>query len=127
MNTLTSRLILAGVLSTLTLISGVAVSKAGRPLNAALFNLHKLIALATVVLIVLLVKGLYSTAEGKAFLDITVMVLAGVLFLALGVTGGMLSFEKEWPGVVHTVHQVVPLLSLAFSAVTIYLFARSGV
>jgi len=126
METMTTKLIATGVLGGLTLISGVLVTKAGRPLNAVLFNLHKMIAVTAVALIIISVVQLYKAGEAKAIIELGMIILTGILFAALVATGGMLSFEREWPDVVLKVHQILPLLSLAVSVVCAILLIRSS-
>jgi len=126
MDTISTKLIAAGILGILTLISGVVLSNSGRPLNGLFFNLHKLIAVATVALISISVVQLLKAGDTRALMEFGAIILTGLLFVALVATGGMLSFEREWPGFVLKIHQVVPLLSLAFSALSVYLLIRSN-
>jgi hypothetical protein len=123
---LTTKLIAAGILGILTLISGVAVTKAGRPLNPIFFNLHKMIAVVMIVLIVISVVQLYKAGETQNAIVVGLTALAGLLLLGLVATGGMLSFEKVWPSFVLGIHKLVPLLALGFSALTIFLMFRSN-
>jgi hypothetical protein len=125
MESLFTKLISAGVLGIITLITGVLLSNAGRPLNAVLFNLHKIISVATVVLIIVFVIQLYKAGETKTMLEIGMIILTILFFIALVATGGMLSFEREWPAIVLKIHQVLPLVSLAFSAISSYMLIRS--
>jgi hypothetical protein len=124
METITTKLIIAGILGILTLISGVVLSNTGRPLNSVIFNLHKLIAVAMIVLIVISVVQLAKAGETKALIELIAIVITGALFLALVATGGMLSFERQWPALVLKIHQIVPLLSLASAALTVFLLSR---
>ena len=125
MNTLTTKLIVAGVLFLFTLISGVIVSRSGRPLNIWLVSVHKLIAIGVVVLIGIAVNQMYKTTDGKAFIELCAMIITGVLFLALIATGALLTREEmQLPELVVKIHQVAPFLSLAFSAITVYLLVR---
>jgi hypothetical protein len=127
MNAIGSKPIIAGALFLFTLISGVIVSRSGRPFSVGLVTLHKLIAVATVVLIGIAVNQLYRTAGGKVFLQVSVMIISGILFLALIATGALLTREEmQLPKVVLRIHQVAPLLSLLSSTVTVYLLARGN-
>lgn len=125
MESLSTKLISAGVLGIITLISGVVLSNTGRPLNTILFNLHKIISVATIVLIIVFVIQLYKAGETKTMLEIGMIILTILFFVALVATGGMLSFEREWPAIVLKIHQVLPLVSLTFSAISSYLLIRS--
>jgi len=125
MNALTTKLIVAGALFLVTLISGVMVSRSGKPLSIGLVTIHKLIAVGTVVLIGVAVNQLYKTADGKVFLEISLMVVSGILFLALIATGALLTREEmQLPELVLNIHKVAPLLVLVSSALTVYLLAR---
>ena len=126
METITSKLIAAGILAVLTLISGMIVSRAGKPQNIWLVTIHKLIAIGTVVLIVMVVNQLYKTADEKMFVTISIMVISAVLFLTLIATGAFLTREEmELPAFVLKLHQVVPLLALASSSLTLYLLLQN--
>lgn len=125
MNALITKLIVAGALFLVTLISGVIVSRSGKPLSIGLVTIHKLIAVGTVVLIGVAVNQLYKTADGKVFLEISLMVVSGILFLALIATGALLTREEmQLPELVLNIHKVAPLLALVSSALTVYLLAR---
>lgn len=127
MHTITSKLIATGILFLLTLISGMIVSRSGRPLNVGLVTIHKLIAVGTIVLIGMAVNQLYKTVDGKVFVEVSVMVISGILFLALIATGALLTREEmQLPELVVKVHQVAPLLALVSSTVTIYLLVSGN-
>lgn len=123
MNTLTAKLIAAGTLFLFTLISGVIVSHSGRPLSVALVTVHKLIAVATVVLFGMAVNQLVKTGDAKVLVDLSVVAFAGVLFVSLVVTGALLTREMQLPEAILKVHQVAPLLALVASTASIYLLA----
>lgn len=126
MDTITSKLVVAGILFLFTLISGVIVSHSSRPLNIGLVTLHKLIAVGAVVLIGMAVNQLYRTVDGKLFFELSAMIISGILFLALIATGALLTREEmQLPEVVLKIHQVAPLLALATSTITIFLLIRS--
>ncbi len=125
MDTITSKLIVAGILFLLTLISGMIVSRSGRPLSIGLVTLHKLIAVSTVVLIGIALNQLYKTADGKVIIEMGITLIAGICFLALIATGALLTREEmQLPEVVLKIHQVAPLLALASSTITLFLLAR---
>jgi hypothetical protein len=126
MNTITTKLIVSGILFLFTLISGVIVSHSGRPLSVGLVTIHKLIAVATVVLIGMAVNQLYKTGDGKVFIELSVTVITAVLFLALVATGALLTRDIQLPEAILKVHQVVPLLALVSSTTTVYLWARGN-
>jgi len=127
MDTLTTKLIVAGALFLFTLISGVIVSRSGKPLSIGLVTVHKLIAIGMVVLIGIAINQLYKTTDGKVIVEICLIVISGILFLALIATGALLTREEmQLPEIVLTIHKVVPLLALVSSTITVYLLARGN-
>jgi len=125
MNTIISRFVIAGVLFLFTLISGVWLSQSGKPLNMAIVTVHKLIALATVIVISVNIYHLYRALEFRTFIELVVIAVTGLLIIALFISGAFLSLGKSLPEAILRVHQVVPLLTLASSAMTIYLLVSS--
>jgi hypothetical protein len=124
METITGKLIAAGILFLLTLISGVIVSHSGRPLGVGLVTLHKLIAVGTIIITGMVVYQLYKTTDGKLFVELGTIVIAAILFLALIATGALLTREEmQLPELVLKIHQVAPLLALAFSTFSVYLLS----
>jgi hypothetical protein len=125
MEAVTPKLIVAGILFLLTLISGLIVSNSGRPLNAGLITVHKLIALGTIFVIGMAAYQLYKTVNGKVIAEISVIILTGILFMALIATGAFLTREEmQLPEVVLKIHQAAPLLALMSSAIAVYLLVR---
>ncbi|MCA9874206.1 MAG: hypothetical protein KC441_11145 [Anaerolineales bacterium] len=127
MNTLTntfnsSKLIYCGLGLALTLLSGFILSKLGRPLNSAIFTVHKLIAVGTVILIGVSIREWVKAVDVSAFFPVIVGV-TGLLFLALVVSGALLSFDKLAVPPILTIHQIVPLLAVAFTMITVCLLA----
>jgi hypothetical protein len=123
MNALSTKIVVAGALSALTLLSGVWLSHLGKPYNTVVFNIHKLIAVATIIVIAITVVGLFKVIDARTFVEMFAAAFAGVLFLALVATGGMLSINPSLSAAVLRVHQIAPLLALASSAVSIFLLA----
>lgn len=122
MEAISTKLIAAGILFLLTLISGVILSRSGRPFSIGLITIHKLIALGTMVLIGMAVYQLYKTADGKVIIEMSVMIITGILFLSLIATGALLTREEmQLPEVVIRIHQVAPLLALVSSSISVYL------
>jgi hypothetical protein len=127
MNPLTTKLIFAGALFLFTLISGVIVSHSGRPLNIWLVSVHKFIAIGTLVLVGVVINQLYKTAEGKVIVEISLIIISGILSLALIATGALLTREEmQLPEIVLTIHKMTPLLALVSSTLTVYLLVRGN-
>ena len=125
MDTITSKLVVAGILFLFTLISGVFLHHSSRPLNIGLVTIHKLIAVGTAVLVGMAVNQLYKTVDGKVFIEIGLMVISALLLLALIATGALLTREEmQLPDLVLSIHKVAPLLALISSTLTIFLLSR---
>lgn len=127
MESITTKIIAAGILFLFTLISGLMVSRSGRPLNIWLVGVHKLIAVGTVVLIGIAVNQLYKTADGKMLIGVGLAAITAVLFLALIATGAFLTREEmQLPEFVLNIHKAAPLLAMVSSIITVYLFVRGN-
>jgi len=125
MDTITSKLVVAGILFLFTLISGVILHNSSRPLSIGLVTLHKLMAVGTAVLVGMVVNQLYKSADGKVFIEIGLMVISALLLLALIATGALLTREEmQLPDLVLNIHKVAPLLALISSTLTIFLLSR---
>lgn len=125
MDTITSKLIVAGILFLFTLISGVILHHSSRPLSIGLVTIHKLIAVGSAVLVGMVVNQLYKTVDGKVFIEIGLMVISALLLLALIATGAFLTREEmQLPEFVLNIHKVAPLLALISSTLTIFLLSK---
>jgi hypothetical protein len=125
MDTITSKLIAAGILFLFTLISGVIVSHSSRPLNIGLVTLHKLIAVGTAVLVGMTINQLYKSVDGKVLIEIGLTVISALLLLALIATGAFLTREEmQLPELVLNIHKIAPMLALVSSTITLYLLVR---
>jgi hypothetical protein len=125
MDTITTKLISAGLLLLFTILSGIWLSNSGKPFNSLIFSIHKLVAVGTVVFISITVYNLYKTLAPRTFVELSVITLSGLLFLALIVTGSLLSIKISLPAVILKIHQVAPLLATISSAITVYLMVSN--
>jgi hypothetical protein len=116
----TARAIVAGLLFLFIFLSGIWLSRIGRPLNVAISTVHKLVSLATGITLLVTVYQRNRTVPLSATEWITIVV-TGLCFLGNVVSGGLLSFDKPRPTVLLRVHQVVPVLTVLSTAATLYL------
>ena len=114
------RLISTGILFLLIIASGMWVTRSGRPLNVVIFTAHKLTALACLIMMILIVRAI---AKGAAMSPAIMAAIACTVlfFVIMFATGAVLSFEKPAPGFVLLIHKIVPAMTLASSAITVYL------
>ena len=94
MSTITFKMAAIGLLLLITLISGIWLSKTGRPLNTMTFSIHKLTALIAVILTGLVVYSLFKNIEITRIV-ITMAIVTGLFFLTALISGGFLVFEKQ--------------------------------
>ena len=118
-----SKFIVTGILFLLTLAFGVWLSRSGKPYNGALFNIHKLIALATVVVAVIQLIGVLKASASPA-LVIVLLVLAGLSVIALFASGALMSAGKLDYAIMLAVHRIAPLVLAVAMALVVYLLGR---
>ncbi len=119
MNT-TVRAIVAGLFFLFIFLSGIWLSRTGRPLNVGISTLHKLISLAAGVFLLVTIHQRNQAISLNATEWIAIVV-TGLCFLVTVASGGFLSADKPMPVAVLRVHQVGPVLAALSSAATLYL------
>lgn len=117
-----SKLITPGILFLLTLASGVWLSSAGKPLNNIIFTIHKLIALAVVVLTIIQMYKLFAITEIQ-LLFMALIIFTGLCVLALFATGALMSLANPAYNIWLTIHKVAPALAFISMSVMVYLLA----
>jgi hypothetical protein len=114
-----------GLLFLLMVLSGIWLSKAGRPYDPVLFNVHKVISVLAVVLAGIWVYYLYRGSGGSS-LQLTLMVAGGVLYLLLIVSGGLLNLELSFSPVLRSLHRILPAVALVVTFVLFYGLLKKG-
>lgn len=109
----------SGVAYVLTVAIGIWLSQKGKPYHEALFNIHKLIALAAVILVGVHISNQYKTGEFPATLTLAVAALA-FLVIILFVTGALMSLEKLNYKILHLLHQIVPTILILVGLWMVY-------
>lgn len=99
---------------------GYWLNRKGKPYHTLLITLHKLLALGTAVYLVVMLFKL-ENASPFTPLQISAAVLTAVCFAGTAASGVLLSFDREWPDLVHVLHQVTPYLTLVSTAAMLYL------
>lgn len=100
-----SRLVIPGIAFILTVAFGLWLSRSGRPYNGLLFNVHKLIALAAVIVTVIQFARIFGDAD-LPVLSIALLALAGLGSVALFVSGALMSAGKLDHVLLRMIHQV---------------------
>ena len=94
----------------LTLVFGFWLSRFGKPYNGLLFNIHKVIALGTVIVTVMQMYKIHNNLNAQALL-IILIVVAGICVVALFASGAFLSIGNLDYTLTKTIHKIA--LSLA--------------
>jgi hypothetical protein len=123
MNNMSSKIVGCGLGLVVIVISGLAMSRLGKPYNPAVFGLHKIVAVGTIILLVTIVRSLAKTVELRALAPV-VFIITGLLFLGLFASGALLALSIG-PEAVLRVHQALPLLAVGFSTLSVYLLVSS--
>jgi uncharacterized membrane protein YhiD involved in acid resistance len=117
---ITARAIIAGLFFLTIFLSGIWLSRAGRPLNVAISTVHKLISLAAGVFLLVTIYQRNRLVPLNATEWIAIVV-TGLCFLGTVASGGFLSSDKSMPVAVLRAHQILPVLTALSSAATLYL------
>jgi hypothetical protein len=112
--------IIAGLFLLFIILSGIWLSRTGRPLSVLILTLHKLISLGAVVFLAITIYRIHQAAPLTP-LQLGICVLTLLLFIALFATGGLLSTTKTMPAVVLKIHQIMPILVVLSTSATLYL------
>jgi hypothetical protein len=123
MKTVEVRIIINVILVLVTIISGIWLSRLGRPLNTPLFTVHKIIALLTIILTVIIVYQLQKNIE-LSNIELILIIASAIFFLLAFVSGALLSFDKLAVGILQMIHKVTPLLLVISTGLAIYLMAK---
>jgi hypothetical protein len=118
-----------GIVFLLTLASGLWLNRAGKPLNAAIFTVHKLIALAAVVVTALQTYKAVAIPEVEPIivaLIVALIVVIGLCVVALFATGALMSADKPAYRSLRTSHNLAALLAVIAGVAAIYLLGSMG-
>ena len=115
----TVRAIVAGLFFLSVFLSGIWLSRTGRPLNVAISTVHKLISLAAgIFLLVTLYQQNRMVPLGAT--EWITIVVTGLCFLGTVVSGACLSSDKPMPVAVLRVHQIMPVLAVLSTGIMLY-------
>jgi hypothetical protein len=115
-----SKLFIAGAFFVFMLISGFWLSHSGKPLNVFILTVHKLISLGALVFLAITIYRIQQVTPLSP-LEIAAGAITLIFFIVMIATGGLLSASQTLPGVVLTVHQIMPYLLILTTSATLYL------
>jgi hypothetical protein len=118
-----SKFFLPIVLFLLTLTFGFWLGQVGRPYNGILFNIHKLIALGTVILAGI---QIFKTPGGFDLpLTIIALIVAGLCVVALFASGAFLSIGNLDYQAMKTIHNIALAVLVVSLALAFYFLNRT--
>jgi len=97
-----------GVVFVLTVIFGFWLSRLGKPYQQILFNIHKLIALAAVVLVGLQLSKWIKSGEVPPQM-ILLMILMAIMTIVLFAIGALMSLDKLDYKFLLFLHRIAPV------------------
>ncbi len=110
----------AGIAFILTLAFGVWLSRMGKPYNGVVFNIHKLCALAAVILTAVPIYRALAAPGDPQTLAILLIVLAAACVVALFASGALMSLDKWSYKILLALHQVGPAVAVIAVALAVY-------
>jgi predicted cobalt transporter CbtA len=120
MSTALLRVVGTGLFFLFIFLSGIWLSRSGRPLKGTILTIHKLVGLAAGVFLVVTTYQINQVSTLGAT-ELTAGVVTGLLFVATVVPGALLSLDKPMPAATLRMHQIMPFLTVLSTAVTLYL------
>jgi len=127
-----SKIAVTGLLFFITLLSGIWLSRnlrlndprpSGKPLTGADSAVHKLSALAMGIIAGVTIRNLHRGIEFRR-IELTGVIVAGLLFLLMVVSGSLLSLGKARNDEILTLHKVGSLLTFIITSWAMYLLTR---
>lgn len=109
------------ILFLITVGFGFWVSKVGRPYHSGLFNIHKLVALAGVVLAVLRFRSVFSIGTLTSWI-LLALILTGFSVILLFASGAVMSIREDEPGIALFIHRAGPVIIAICLAGMLFLF-----
>lgn len=109
-----SRFIILGTAFILAVSFGLWLSRSGRPYNGLLFNVHKLSALAAMIITVAQLAGILKNTDLPTLLS-ALLALAGLGAVALFVSGALMSAGRLDHALLHTIHRRVALAGMVIA------------
>lgn len=103
-----------------TVVFGFWLSRLGKPYNGLLFNVHKLIALATVILVGMAVYQALKVMDVSALIFL-LLVIAALSVIALFASGALMSAGKGEYRVMKLAHNISPFILVIAMGTTVYL------
>jgi hypothetical protein len=112
--------IAAAVFFLLIFLFGLWLYRSGTPYNGIVLTLHKLLSLAALVFLGVTINRSHPLAT-LGTIQLVVVMVAGLSFIAAIVSGGLLSTDRPQPAAITALHRITPFLAVFASAAILYL------
>ncbi|HUS87441.1 MAG TPA: hypothetical protein VMW76_09385 [Bacteroidales bacterium] len=112
------------ILFAFIILSGIWLTKSGRPLNTVLFSIHKILAIIAIILTVITIYHLQKGIDLRNP-ELILILATGVFFLLELVSGALLSFDSLVNETVLTIHKITPSLIVISTVLTIYFLIQA--
>lgn len=107
----------------IVMIMGLILAKLGRPYNGFVFNIHKLLALATIVWTFIMIRNHLIVAQAGSLM-IILLVIMTICVIALFATGAMLSIGKIDQSLLKNIHLPLSLLLSVSTLAFVIMFLK---
>lgn len=104
----------------LTLAFGFWLSRSGKPYNGLLFNIHKLTALATVILAVVAIYQVLKIMDFSTLI-IALLAIAALSVIELFISGALMSAGKGEYRLMKLIHNTSPFVLVIALGCTVYI------
>jgi hypothetical protein len=122
---ISSKLICAGVVFLVTIMTGIVLSSSGRRFSIGMVTVHKLVAVAAMVLVGMSIKQGSEAIGGLAVVETGLVVVSAILCLGLIATGALLTREELYlPEWILSIHKLAPPAALVTSTAALYMLTR---
>ena len=127
-----SKIAVTGILFLIALLSGIWLSRnlrlndprpSGKPLTGADSAVHELSAFAMGIIAGVTIRNLHRGIEFRS-IEFTAVIIAGLLFVLMVVSGSLLSLGKARNDEILTLHKVGSLLTFIITSWAMYLLTR---
>lgn len=120
-----AKIIISVVLYLIVILSGIWLIKTGHPYNSIVFNVHKLIALAAIVLSFIIVNTMRKNQPLDS--EYNWIYLAGIVFaVAAIISGGLLNVQNLHGKLLSVLHKITPILTLLIYGALLILFKKQA-
>jgi hypothetical protein len=101
---------------------GFWLSRVGKPYNGVLFNIHKLLALGSVIAAGIQMAGILTSVDEQSLL-ILLLIVAALCVIALFASGALMSMDKLEYRLALNIHRIAPVLLVLAVVYVVYLLS----